>query len=199
MKNSAAIRLFVLIAILAAASLACEMGNAKTSNGERVVFNDQGFSFVPPVGTTVSNMGILGADITAANPDKNGEQVLGPTCTADTTTHHFDIKESTKNYWTDAIASEKNAVGLDLGAYQESSVSGHFAIEGDETGAYVAGVDTNNTPIFGKRLDIQLDGKQVLILSCEGPVTRKDETIRLYLSLKSSLQLFSPITSTPVK
>jgi hypothetical protein len=200
MKRTLGLRLLLLVAVLAAATLACEFsGDTKTSKGERVLFNEHGFSFAPPAGTIVSNLGFIGGEVSAAKVDKSGDTILGPKCFAATSTSHTNPKDQTRNYWISAVASEKNNVGFDLGPYLETSVSDHFAVEGEETGAYLASVDPKGTAIYGKRLDVLLDGNQVLTLTCDGPASRKAETLSLYDSLKGSLQFFAPMTSTPGK
>jgi hypothetical protein len=200
MKRTLSLRLFLLVVVFASASLACELsGDTKTSTGERVLSNENGFSFIPPAGTVVSNLGFIGIEVSAAKTDKSGDYVLGPKCSASTTTSHADLKDNTQNYWISAVASEKNNIGLDLGSYHEASVSNHFAVEAEETGAYLASVDSKGTPIYGKRLDVQLDGKQVVTLICDGPASRKEETLSMYEGLKGSLQFFTPITETPGK
>jgi hypothetical protein len=200
MKRTLVLRLVLFIVVLAAASLACDLsGNNKTSKGERAFFNEMGFSFTPPAGTIVNDMGIFGADVSAAKVDKSGDFDLGPKCSASTGTSHRNLRNALRIYWVSAVASEKNNVGLDLSAYQETSVAGLYSVEGEETGNYLASIDSKLTPIYGKRLDVQLDGDQVFTLSCDGTVNRKAETLSLYDSLKGSVQFFAPITPTPLK
>jgi hypothetical protein len=198
MNRNLGLRLMLLIAVLAAASLGCELsGDTKTSKGERALFYEHGFSFTPPAGTVVSNLGFLGAEVLATKVDKSGDMVLGPKCFGATSTSRKRLEDDPQSYWAAAVASEKNNVGLDLGVFQETQVSDHFAVEGEDTGTYLASVDSKSTPIYGKRLDVQLDEKQVFTLTCDGPVSRKAETLSMYDSLKGSLQFFDPITSTP--
>jgi hypothetical protein len=198
MKSTLGLRLGMLIVVLAAASLACEFsGNTKTSKGERVISNENGFSFTPPAGTVVSDLGFIGIDVAAAKADQTGDFVLGPKCFGTTTNSHTSLEDNARNYWISAAASSKNNVGLALGDYQEMSVADHFALEGEEAGSYLASIDAKETPIYGKRLDVQVEGEQVFTLSCDGPESRKEETLSLYNSLKESLQFFSPMTPTP--
>jgi hypothetical protein len=198
MKRTLGLRLVLLAAVLAGASLGCELsGDTKTSKGERVVFNEHGFSFAPPAGTVVSNLGFIGGEVSAAKVDQSGEFILGPKCFGSTSESRATLETDTQSYWVSAVASEKNNVGLDLGAFEETRVADRFAVEGEETGAYLASMDAAETPIYGKRLDVQLEGKQVFTLSCDGPLSRKDETLSLYDSLKGSLQFFAPMTPTP--
>jgi len=200
MKRTLDLRLFLLVAVLATASLACEFsGSTETSKGERAFSNENGFSFTPPTGTIVNNQGFIGIDVSASNVEKSGDIVIGPKCFASTNPGNTNIKDNTQRYWTSAVASEKSNAGLDLSSYQETSVSGHFALEGEETGTYLASIDPKGTPIYGKRLDVQLEGDLVFWLTCDGSVSRKDETISLYDDLKESLQFFAPITPTPGK
>jgi len=200
MKRTLDLRLFLLVAVLAAASLACELsGDTETSKGERAFSNENGFSFTPPTGTIVNNQGFIGIDVSTSNVEKSGDFVIGPKCFASTTSSRINIKDNTQKYWTSAVSSEKNNVGLNLTPYQETSVSDHFAVEGEENGTYLASIDPKGTSIYGKRLDVQLEGDQVFWLSCDGPAGRKDETLSLYDSLKGSLQFFAPITPAPGK
>jgi hypothetical protein len=200
MKRTLGVRLFLFISVLVTISLACEFsGSTETSKGERAISNENGFSFTPPTGTIVNNQGFIGIDVSASNAEKSGDFVIGPKCFATTDQSRTNIKDGLQRYWTSAVASEKSNAGLDLSSYQETSVSDHYALESEETGTYLASIDSKGTPIYGKRLDVQLEGDQVFWLTCDGPVSRKDETISLYDGLKGSLQFFAPITPTPGK
>ena len=200
MKRNLGLRLILMVGLLAVACTACEFsGNTKTSKGERAFFNEDGFSFTPPAGTIVGNTGIFGASVEAAKSDKSGDTVLGPVCSGMTNTSRNPMKDDPKSFWAVQVATDKNNTGLDLSAYQETDISGIFALEAEETGAYLSSIDANRSPIYGKVLDVQLDSKRIFTLNCDGPLSRKDETLSLYEALKGSLQFFDPITSTPVK
>lgn len=198
MKRALYLRLFLLVAILCVTSLACALsGSTNTSKGERAFSDENGFSFTPPAGTIVNNQGFIGIDVSASDAEKSGDFVIGPKCFASTSSSDTNMQDNFQRYWTSAVASEKTNAGLDLGSYQETSVSDHFALESEETGSYLASIDPNGTPIYGKRLDVQLEGNLIFWLTCDGPVSRTEEIVSLYDGLKGSLQFYAPITPTP--
>jgi len=185
-----------LLALLAA-SLACSFSGSTdlTSRGEQQKFNQAGFSFAPPAGTSVSDLGIFGVVVKAPNVEMAGDEILGPACTA-STTERAGLKASQQNFWIERSATVKVNYGLLLSDAQVTSAAGQFALAGEVNGNYLASVDPKGRAAYGKLLVISINEKRMFDLMCLGLANRKAETASLFDKLKASVNFYDPVIPT---
>ena len=197
MNTQAGARLGWAVGILLAASLACgSSGNTNTiSRGDLQKFNQLGFSFAPPSGSKVGDLGILAAVVESPNVELTGKNDLGPVCTA-STSNHPGLEIAKKDYWSTRAATIKTDYGLVLSAAQETTTAGQFAMVGEINGNYLTSMDPKGREAYGKLLVVSIDDRRVFDMACLGLVERKAEVSSMFDSLKGSLKFFDPVTPT---